>query len=75
MSDANQLTASLETLLLDILDNLDGSLLDVGHVLSVRVLAEVLRSADNDIKSINTSIDGQLDISHVTANVCRAKTC
>lgn len=66
---ASQPTASLETLLLDVFDHLDGSLLDVCHVLSVRVLAEVLRCANNDVESVNTGINGQLDISHVTANV------
>lgn len=64
-------TASLETLLLDVLDHLDGSLLDVGHILSVRMLAEVLRCTNDNVESVNTGIDGQLDISHVTANVWR----
>lgn len=36
---------------LDVADDLNGRLLDVSHILAVRVLSQVLRSADDDINT------------------------
>ena len=43
--------------------------LDVGHVLAVRVLSQERAGADNDIDTVNTSLNSNLDIVHVAANV------
>ena len=43
--------------------------LDVGHVLAMRVLPQVLRGTDNDIDTVNTSLNSDLDIVHVTSDV------
>ncbi len=42
------------TLALDKVDDLDGSLGDVGHILAMRELAEEGRSADDDIDTVDT---------------------
>lgn len=46
--------ADFDTLGLDELDNLDGGLGDVGHVLSVRELTKERRGADNDVDTVDT---------------------
>lgn len=43
--------------------------LDVSHVLAVRVFPEVLRGTNNDINTIDTGLDSDLDIVHVTSDV------
>lgn len=42
---------------------------DVGHVLAMRMLAEVGRGANDDVKTIDTSLHGQTGIVHVAADV------
>jgi hypothetical protein len=44
-----------DSLPLDVADNLNGRLLDVSHILAVRVLSQVLRSADDDINTCKWS--------------------
>lgn len=61
--------ANLNVVGLDVVDDLDGSVCNVSHILAVGVLHEVGRSADNDIDSINTGLDGNSGIVHVAANV------
>lgn len=43
--------------------------LDVGHVLAVRVLTEERAGANDDIDTVNASLDGDLDIVHVASHV------
>jgi len=47
----------------------DATYLDVGHVLAVRVLSQERAGTDNDIDTVNTSLNSNLDIVHVAANV------
>ena len=42
------------TLALDEVDNLDGGLRDVGHILAMRELTEERRGTDDDIDTVNT---------------------
>lgn len=51
---------------LDVLDDLDGGLLDICHVLAVGVLAEEARGADDDVDAVNTSGDSELGVLHGT---------
>lgn len=64
-----KLTANLKSLGLDILDNLNGGLLNVGHILAVAVLAEEAGSANDDIEAVDTSLNSELGIAHITADV------
>ena len=57
--------SDLLALALDVSDNLNGRLLDVSHVLSVRVLSQVLGSANNDIDTVNSCLNGNLGIFHL----------
>jgi hypothetical protein len=59
----------LLALALDELDDFQSSVLDVGHVLAVAVLAEVAGGSDNDIETVNTSLDGDLGILEMTSHV------
>lgn len=78
----------LNALGLDKLDDFDGGVLDVGHVLAVRVLTEVGRSTNDnvtrkcqnpktrlnaeniyDLHSVNTGLDGDSSIIHMTPDV------
>jgi hypothetical protein len=43
--------------------------LDVGHVLAVRVLSQERTGANDNIDTVNTSLDSNLDIVHVAADV------
>lgn len=62
--------ADLEALALDELDNLNGGLGDVCHVLPVGELAEETRCADNDVDTVDTGLHRQLSILHCTSYVC-----
>lgn len=57
--------SDLLALALDVSDNLNGRLLDVSHVLSVRVLSQELRSANNDIDTVDSCLNGDLGIFHL----------
>jgi hypothetical protein len=59
----------LNILGLDELDNLNGGLVDVGHVLAVGVLPQERRGSNNDIHSVNSSLDGYPGIVHVASDV------
>ena len=48
---------------------LDGSLGDPGHVLTVRVLTEERRSSNDDIDTVDTSLNSETGVVHVTTNV------
>ena len=61
--------ADLNVVRLNEVDNLDGSVGDVGHVFSVGVLHEVGRGPNNDIDSVNTGLDSDSGIIHVAADV------
>ena len=61
--------ADLNVVRLYEVDNLNGSVGDVGHVLSMGVLHEVGRSANDDIDSINTSLNSDSGIVHMAADV------
>ena len=50
--------ADFDALRLDKVDDLDGSFGDVGHVLSVRKLAEEGRRSDDNVNAINTCFRG-----------------
>ena len=54
---------------LDVFDDFDGLLGDPGHVLSVRVFSEERRGTDDDVDTVNTSLDGETGVIHVTSNV------
>jgi hypothetical protein len=54
---------------LDVLDDLDSGVLDVGDVLAVTVLHQVAAGANNDINTVNTGCDGQLGVVHVASHV------
>jgi hypothetical protein len=64
-----RLTAHFKALRLDVLDHLDRRLLDVGHVLAMAVFPEEAGCADDDIEAVNTRLDGELGIAHVTTDV------
>lgn len=49
--------SDFDTLGLDVLDDLDGGILDVGHVLAVGVLAEIRRGSDDDVTVDSVSIN------------------
>jgi hypothetical protein len=61
--------ANLLALRLDVLDDLDGGVLDVCDVLAVAVLHQVAAGTNDDVDTVNTSRDGQLGIGHVTSHV------
>jgi hypothetical protein len=61
--------SDLLALALDVSDDLNGRLLDVSHVLSVRVLSQVLRSANNDIDTVNAGLNSDLGIFHCASHV------
>ena len=54
---------------LDVLDDLDGGPLDVGHVLAVGVLAEEARGADDDVDAVDAGRDGELGVLHGAADI------
>jgi hypothetical protein len=60
---------NLLALALDELDDFKSSVLDVCHVLAVAVLAEVARGSNDDVESIDTSLDSDSGIIHVAADV------
>lgn len=64
-----KLTANLKSLGLDILDNLNSGLLNVGHILAVAVLTEEAGSADDDIEAVDTSLNSELGIAHIATDV------
>lgn len=43
--------------------------LDVGHVLAVRVLSQERTGTNDNVDTVNTSLNGNLDIVHVAADV------
>jgi len=59
----------LLALRLDVLDDLDGGVLDVGDVLAVAVLHQVAAGADDNVDTVNTGRDGQLGVAHVASDV------
>ena len=59
----------LDPLGLDKLDDLDGLLGDPGHVLAVRVFTEERRGTDDDIDTVNTGLNGEAGVVHVTSDV------
>ena len=61
----------LNALGLDELDNFNGGVLDVGHVLTVRVLTEVGRGTNDNIDSVNTGLNGDTGVVHVATNVSK----
>jgi len=61
--------ANLKSLGLDILDNLNSGLLNVGHILAVAVLTEEAGSADDDIEAVDTSLNSELGIAHIATDV------
>ena len=61
--------ADLDALALDKLDDLDGGAGDVRHVLAVRELAQEGRGADDDVDAVDTGLDGDAGVVHVTADV------
>ena len=61
--------SNLLALALDELNNLNGSVLDIGHILAVRVLPEVARGSDDDIEAVYTGFDRDLSIFEVTPYV------
>lgn len=42
---------------------------DISHILAVRVLAKVGRSANDDVEAVDTRLDGQSSIVHVAPDV------
>lgn len=61
--------ADLQTLGLDELDDLEGGLDDVVHILAMAVFPQVLGSADDDVEAVNTSLDGEPGVAHVAADM------
>jgi len=59
----------LLALRLDVLDDLDSSVLDVCDVLAVAVLHQVAAGANDDVDTVNTGRDGQLGVVHVASYV------
>jgi hypothetical protein len=47
----------------------DATYLDVGHVLAVRVLSQERAGANDNIDTVDTSLDSNLDIVHMAADV------
>ena len=43
---------------------------DPGHVLAVRVFSEERRSSDNNIDTVDTGLDSNSRVVHVTSDVC-----
>ena len=62
---------NLLALALDELNDFESSVLDVCHVLAVAVLAEVRRGSDDDIETIDTSLDSDSGIVHVASYVSK----
>jgi hypothetical protein len=50
-------------------DSWDATYLDVSHVLAVRVLSQERAGANDNIDTVNTGLDSNLDIVHVAADV------
>lgn len=63
------LTTHFEALRLDVLNHLNRRLLDVGHILAMAVFPQEAGRADDNVQAIDTSLDGELGITHVTANI------
>ena len=63
------LTAHFQALGLDVLNHLNGRLLNVGHVLAMAVLAQEAGGANDNIQTVDTCLNGKLGIAHVAANV------
>ena len=61
--------ADLNALGLDVLDDLDGGLLDIGHVLTMRMFPEEGRGADDNVDAVDAGLDGNLGILHVASDV------
>jgi hypothetical protein len=61
--------SDLNVLGLDVFNDFDGLLGDPGHVLSVRVFSEERRGTDDDVDTVNTRLDGETGVVHVTSNV------
>lgn len=61
--------SNLDALGLDELDDLDGALGDVVHVLAVGVLSQELGGADDDVNTVYPGLDGNLGVVHVATDV------
>ncbi|KAH3671919.1 hypothetical protein OGAPHI_000105 [Ogataea philodendri] len=61
--------SDLDTFGLDKLNHLHRRFGDVRHVLTVRVLSQELRSSNNNIDTINTSLDSNFCVVHVTSDM------
>ena len=62
--------ADFNVLGLDVLDDFDGGVLDVGHVFAMRVFAEEGGGADDNVDAVDACLDGDFGIGHVAADVC-----
>jgi len=61
--------SDLLALALDKLDDFESSVLDVCHVLAVAVLAEVTRSSNNNVESVDAGLDGNLGVVEMASYV------
>ena len=61
--------AHLDAARLDELDDLNGRVLDVRHVLAVAVLAQVRRGADDHVDAVDARLDRHPRVVHVAADV------
>lgn len=61
--------ADLLALALDKLNDFQRRVLDVCHVLSVAVFAEVARGTNDDVETVDTSLDGDFGIGHAASHV------
>lgn len=61
--------SDLDTVALDKLDDLDGGLCNVVHVLTVGVLSQELGGTNDDIDTVNTGGDGESCVVHVASDV------
>ena len=63
--------SNLNPMRLDVLNNFHSSLGNVVHILTMRVLTEEGRGANDDVNAIDTSLDSYPGIVHVASDMCQ----
>ena len=65
----DNLDSAVDQSTVDVTDTLDSRLGDPGHVLAVRVLTEERRSTNDDVDTVDTSLDSDTGVVHVASDV------
>lgn len=68
-NEIHELTSNLKPLGLDVCDDLDSSLGDVGHILSMAMFAKEAGCADDNVQTVHACSDSQPGIFHITSDI------